>query len=458
MSELAKIFIVSVLNKQLKQIGESDAKGKILFVEFINDLNLLVQKWRSKFTSNDIESLVFDKTSVTDIISKTSFNDFITISSDWLLIDLDDNYHNQVKQLLATAILTYSHGLITTINQLGEKAQNLDSEQGLQVSKSVTETVAQHQTKAPELQDQTQQQIDTVMEGNDETRMEISEEKASIDSLNDTDRPSIKEETTDSIITESTNEPKSMKVDDPEEEENVKEAEKVAEIIDNEADMDRIVVGSASTSDEKKSEEESNEEKSDEEVAEIESTELTESDIKGKEDIAEVEESRSEDSDNEDDNESDKGQKQEESESEQEQEQEESKDAKETSNKRKSTIVSSQLHKRFQHIAVNLIDSIQAHRYSSPFLQQVSKRDAPDYYDVIYKPKDLKNILKAVKLKHDPPQYELIKQLEKDIILMFANCIMYNRSSDDLVKLTISMRDDVNNIFKLFEEAELDIK
>lgn len=115
-------------------------------------------------------------------------------------------------------------------------------------------------------------------------------------------------------------------------------------------------------------------------------------------------------------------------------------------------------HKRFQNIAVNLINSILEHRFSSPFLHPVSKKDAPDYNDVIYEPKDLKNILKAIKLKQDPPAYSEIKQLERDIILMFANCIMFNRSDEDLVSLTLSMKNDVNKMFKLFEEAEEDIK
>lgn len=123
---------------------------------------------------------------------------------------------------------------------------------------------------------------------------------------------------------------------------------------------------------------------------------------------------------------------------------------------RSSSISTPQQHKRFQHIAVNLINNIQAHRFSSPFLQPVNAKEAPDYHEVIYQPKDLKNILKLIKLKNDPPEYDLIKQLKRDIMLMLANCIMYNKSDTDLVELTKSMKNDVNNIFKLFEEAELD--
>lgn len=114
--------------------------------------------------------------------------------------------------------------------------------------------------------------------------------------------------------------------------------------------------------------------------------------------------------------------------------------------------------KRFQHIAVNLIDSVQSHRFSSPFLQAVNKKEAPDYYDVIYQPRDLKNMLKAIKQKTDTPLYSLIKELERDVMLMFSNCIMYNQSNEGLVELTRSMLQDVENIFKLFEETEQEIK
>ena len=35
---------------------------------------------------------------------------------------------------------------------------------------------------------------------------------------------------------------------------------------------------------------------------------------------------------------------------------------------------------------------------------------------------------------------------------MLANCIMYNKSDTDLVQLTKSMKNDVNNIFKLLKK------
>ncbi|RCK66411.1 hypothetical protein Cantr_02136 [Candida viswanathii] len=128
------------------------------------------------------------------------------------------------------------------------------------------------------------------------------------------------------------------------------------------------------------------------------------------------------------------------------------------SRKRSRSPAPGQQHKRFQNIAVNLLNSIQEHRFSSPFLQPVNPKDAPDYHNIIFEPRDLKNILKAVKSKRDPPTYLSVKELERDIMLMFANCIMYNRSGDDLIELTKIMKSDASEIFKLFEEAEEEIK
>ena len=128
------------------------------------------------------------------------------------------------------------------------------------------------------------------------------------------------------------------------------------------------------------------------------------------------------------------------------------------SRKRSRSPVPGQQYKRFQNIAVNLLNSIHEHRFSSPFLQPVNAKDAPDYHNIIFEPRDLKNILKAVKSKRDSPTYQSVKELERDIMLMFANCIMYNRTGDDLIELTRIMKKEVSEIFKMFEEAEEEIK
>lgn len=110
-------------------------------------------------------------------------------------------------------------------------------------------------------------------------------------------------------------------------------------------------------------------------------------------------------------------------------------------------------HKRFQNIAVNLVNSIEEHRFSSPFLHPINSKE---YDDLIYDAKDLKGILRAVKQK-DVQTYETIKELERDIMLMFANCVMYNKSNTHLVGMARQMKDEIGTTLKMFEEAESEI-
>lgn len=115
-----------------------------------------------------------------------------------------------------------------------------------------------------------------------------------------------------------------------------------------------------------------------------------------------------------------------------------------------SPLAATQKYKRFQNIAVNLVKTIEEHRFSSPFLTPVNARE---YEQVIFQPRDLKSILKAIRQKDLQP-YETVKDLERDIMLMFANCVMYNKSNTHLVEMAIQMKNDVRKTFKMFEDAE----
>lgn len=60
--------------------------------------------------------------------------------------------------------------------------------------------------------------------------------------------------------------------------------------------------------------------------------------------------------------------------------------------------------------------------HSFPFLSKVSKRDAPDYYDVIKNPMDLGTVMRKLKAFG----YKNKKQFVDDINLIWANCLTYN--------------------------------
>ncbi len=60
--------------------------------------------------------------------------------------------------------------------------------------------------------------------------------------------------------------------------------------------------------------------------------------------------------------------------------------------------------------------------HSAAFLSKVSKRDAPDYYEVIKHPMDLGTMQKKVKAN----AYRNKKQFAHDLDLIWDNCLVYN--------------------------------
>ena len=70
-----------------------------------------------------------------------------------------------------------------------------------------------------------------------------------------------------------------------------------------------------------------------------------------------------------------------------------------------------------------VLSELKAHtEYSTPFLQRVNKRDAPDYYNFIKHPMDLGTMSKKIK-QH---QYKSKKEFADDLNLIWDNCLLYN--------------------------------
>ncbi|KIW00934.1 uncharacterized protein PV09_07674 [Verruconis gallopava] len=60
--------------------------------------------------------------------------------------------------------------------------------------------------------------------------------------------------------------------------------------------------------------------------------------------------------------------------------------------------------------------------YSTPFLQRVSKREAPDYYSVVKNPMDIGTMMKKLKTL----QYKNRTEIVNDLNLIWNNCLAYN--------------------------------
>lgn len=75
--------------------------------------------------------------------------------------------------------------------------------------------------------------------------------------------------------------------------------------------------------------------------------------------------------------------------------------------------------------------------HSTPFLNRVSKREAPNYYSIIKTPMDLNTVLKKLKTL----QYQNKKEFVDDLLLIWQNCLTYNSDPKHYLRVdAIAMR------------------
>ena len=84
--------------------------------------------------------------------------------------------------------------------------------------------------------------------------------------------------------------------------------------------------------------------------------------------------------------------------------------------------------KKFQNVIGMLHSTISQHRYGNIFHNPIKKSEAPDYHDIVKRPMDLKTIKARVKDGLISNSLEF----QRDIYLMFANAMMYNRPGSDV--------------------------
>ena len=84
--------------------------------------------------------------------------------------------------------------------------------------------------------------------------------------------------------------------------------------------------------------------------------------------------------------------------------------------------------KRFQNMITMLHSQISQHRYGNIFHNPIRKAEAPDYHDIVKRPMDLKTIKSRIKDGLISNSLEF----QRDVYLMFANALMYNRPGSDV--------------------------
>ncbi|KAF9970423.1 Transcriptional activator spt7, partial [Actinomortierella ambigua] len=68
--------------------------------------------------------------------------------------------------------------------------------------------------------------------------------------------------------------------------------------------------------------------------------------------------------------------------------------------------------------------------HSTPFLNKVSKREAPDYFQIIKHPMDLGTVMKKLKSL----AYQSKRQFADDLYLIYANCLKYNSDPSNIFR------------------------
>ncbi|KAF3018943.1 Transcriptional activator spt7 [Neopestalotiopsis sp. 37M] len=97
-----------------------------------------------------------------------------------------------------------------------------------------------------------------------------------------------------------------------------------------------------------------------------------------------------------------------------------------------------------------VLTELKAHtEYSTPFLQKVNKRDAPDYYNLITKPMDLGTMTKKLK----STQYKSKAEFVADLNLIWDNCLRYNQDMNHpLRRMANGMRREAEKLIPLIPD------
>ncbi|RXW24659.1 hypothetical protein EST38_g1145 [Candolleomyces aberdarensis] len=106
--------------------------------------------------------------------------------------------------------------------------------------------------------------------------------------------------------------------------------------------------------------------------------------------------------------------------------------------------------KKFQNVIGLLHQQISAHRNGTIFHNPIKLSDAPDYHEIVKRPMDLKTIKGRVK----DGAISNSREFQRDVYLMFANAMMYNRPGSDVYTMAEDMMLDSEMQIMNFKQTE----
>lgn len=88
--------------------------------------------------------------------------------------------------------------------------------------------------------------------------------------------------------------------------------------------------------------------------------------------------------------------------------------------------------------------------HSTPFLNKVNKREAPDYFQVIKHPMDLGTVLKKLKSF----AYQSKTQFANDLYLIYSNCLLYNSDPSSVYrKHAVAMKKKTQQLLETVQDV-----
>ncbi|KAG1755651.1 hypothetical protein EDB19DRAFT_1901855 [Suillus lakei] len=106
--------------------------------------------------------------------------------------------------------------------------------------------------------------------------------------------------------------------------------------------------------------------------------------------------------------------------------------------------------KRFQAVITLLHSQISQHRNGNIFHNPIKPTEAPDYHDIIKRPMDLKTI----KARTKDGVIRTSRDFQRDVYLMFANAMMYNRPGSDIALMAEEMMLESEGHINSFRQTE----
>ncbi|WVQ73096.1 hypothetical protein IAR50_002659 [Cryptococcus sp. DSM 104548] len=100
-----------------------------------------------------------------------------------------------------------------------------------------------------------------------------------------------------------------------------------------------------------------------------------------------------------------------------------------------------------------LFEIILSHKFSNVFENPVRKSEAADYYDVIKKPMDLKSVKAGIK----NGRIGSMDELERDVLLIFSNAMMYNAPGSQVYEMAKEMMKDCEGHFVHYRNMEMEM-